>query len=235
MIIDMSHNYVRTYNNSHVNIIEIGSGEGATTMLMGDGKATVGLEGTQGIAIGHDAYVNRPNGIVLGNYGKVNYEHGIAMSSYYNYIERYGETRRTFCDNTNNYARGWWEWYGDVPAREGGAESLWISLFLHGVTGEKVILLPYSSIIFNIKLIGTDMNTLQNVSAYHISGAIKRDELPESTALVGAPIIDRWEDVSLNVQVIADTALGALDLQVRQHDMFNFRFIASGWFTELRF
>lgn len=236
MIIDMSHNYVRTYNNTHINIIEIGSGEdGQPSISMSDKKAAVGLDGIKGIAIGHDAYVNRPNGIVLGNYGKVDNNHGIAMGSYYGYVERYGETRRTFYDNTDNYARGWWEWYRDVPARELGAESLWFSLFLHGVGGEKAKLVPHSCIVFNIKLIGTDMNTSQNISAYHISGAIKRDELLESTAIVGMPIIDRWENVPLNVQVTADTILGALDLQVQQHDTNNFRFIASGWFTELRF
>jgi len=230
------HNFVRTMSSADQYIVEIGMGNQSPDQTKSDGFSEVTPSIEKGIAIGHDNLVDENYGIVLGNHQKLLTPHGIGEGSYLNLIERYGEKRRTFGDNTPS--RSWFEWYKSVEAVTEPPGPLWVSLTLHN-TGNKLVLKDWSALTFNIKVVGGypyGTGLALDVNGYHISGTIKRLNSAGTTAIVGSIIVDSFEDIStLDARVVADTGNGALDLQVLTHPTYEIHWAAAGWVVEHRF
>jgi hypothetical protein len=229
------HNFTRTMTSDDLYIVEVGMGNQVPDQTKSDGFAMI-TEGVQkGIAIGHDNLVNEDYGIALGNHQKAISKHSISEGSYLNIVGRYGEKKRTFRNDDNKLSRSWFEWYGEILAVAEPPGPLPMELYLHGVSGERLVLVDNSALTFNIKIVGSDKNVSPNVCGYHISGTIKRGAGAGTTAVVGAPNIDSWEDVSMGCSVIADTVSGALRLQVNTNPTNTWYWAAAGWVIEHRF
>lgn len=229
------HNNVRTMSGTTKNIVEIGMGTAYPADGSKDTKAaTVKSTATTGIAIGHDCYVDAPNGIAIGAFQKAYGTHSIAEGQYFCKPARYGEKRRSFYNDDDEHSRSWFEWYGQVTTQTEPPGPIFTSIFLHGQAGQIVTLEDYSAMTFNIKVAGTDKNDPPNVSGYHISGTIKRGNGAATTAIVGTPIVDAWEDVVIGARVRADTVLGGLDLQINTSASGTFYWTAAGWLVEQR-
>jgi len=132
-------------NNPYV--IELGGGTETET---GDpnsittNKAIVSENGTKGIAIGQDAFVNAPYGVGLGNNNKILESFGIGIGSgYLNIVQRKGEERRSFSSDSKR-ARGWLEFTANIP--QGGGYS---PIYLHG--DQPVKMEPSSVMSINLK------------------------------------------------------------------------------------
>jgi hypothetical protein len=216
--------------------LEIGMGNDySTDATKADGGAKVSDGADYGIAIGHDCFADKDNSIAFGSFQKALEVHTIAEGQYFCKVERFGEKRRAFAGDNNYYSRSWFEWMGRVTPIAEPPGPNYVPITLHNQTSLNLDLVNYSALIFNIKVIGSNENSSPDVNGYHISGVIKRGANAGTTALVGTPIVDAWEDnTSLDFRVVADTGNGSLVLEALTHPSEYWRWVASGWVSEMR-
>lgn len=233
--LDLFSNYCRPANLTDVNIIEFGMGDDLTaTSAKSNKRATVDPGCTNGFALGHDCFADDEYSMAYGSFQKAIKKHAISEGMWYSKAERYGEKRRTFADHNNKNSRGWFEWYGSVNATPGFNNPA--EIYLHGVTNERLTLVDFSCLIYNIKIVGMDGNSSPKTNGYHLSGVIRRGNGAANTALIGTEVQQAWEDTAaLNAYCAADTTNGALKLFVLTDQSNTWKWAASGWVTELRY
>ena len=237
MLHNLRHNLVRTIKSNLRHIVEIGEGSTNAGSTKGTGRAIVEYEFSQ--AIGTDNWVGGEKSLSFGSFLKIWENHAIGEGCYHTEIIRYGEKKRSFhvIDDENGMVsehanRSWFEWFGEIGP---DANQPYIEIFLHNQPGKQLVLEDNSAITFNIKVVGTDKNQNPNVNGFHLSGTIKRGSGASTTSIVGTVTVTSWRDnTSINARVTADTATGALKLEIQADGFSYWTWAASAWTVEYK-